>query len=360
MVVMVIAYALLVPATMACLAYVLPTLVGLLPRRKRENATPIHSFAILIPAHNEEAMLPAALQSLAVLDYPPELIRVFVVADNCTDRTATLARWGGAVCLVRKDQVNRGKGHAIAFGLEWVQRELPDIVLVLDADCRLNPNALRELDAEFSNGADAVQCAVRSENADDGSGGYVAAVGAIVDEGQARGLDRLGLSVPLRGTGMAFRRVVLRHVPWTAFGLAEDVEYGRHLRRARIRVRHCGKAVVLCQAPTPTAELCRQRRRWRAAGILGSKPLVLVHLVIATLVATFLSYAVWSAALVLLTGSLYLRAAWVVGLARRRTRAMVRSPGLVLRLGWLTLAGMVRRDSIGWERTRRGNEQRAA
>lgn len=344
---------LLVPATVACLAYFIPTLIGLLPRREQRGSVPAHSFAILIPAHNEQFTLPAALQSLAVLDYPPELVRVFVVADNCTDRTATIARWSGAVCMIRSDTTNRGKGHAVAFGLERVNRELPDIVLILDADCRLNPTALRELDAAFASGADAVQCAVRSENADEGPAGYVAAVGARVDEGLARGLDRLGLSVSLRGTGMAFRRTVLNRVPWAAFGLAEDVEYGRQLRAAGVRIKHCGKAVVLCEAPVAVAELCRQRRRWRAAGAHGSKPLVLVHLIAATSAAVALGFVVWPAALILLTGILYLRAIWAVGLVRKRTGLMLHSPGIVLRLGWLTLAGLVRRDSISWERTAR-------
>ena len=357
---LVVVLALLVPATMACLAYLLPTLVGLLPRRERRVSVPTHSFVILIPAHNEQSMLPATLQSLAVLDYPPELVRVYVVADNCTDRTATIARWGGAVCVVRSDAANRGKGHAVAFGLDWIDRELPDIVLILDADCRLNSSALRELDAAFANGADAVQCAVRSDNADEGPGGYVAAVGAAVDEGLAKGLDRLGLSVRLRGTGMAFRRTVLHRVPWTAFGLTEDVEYGRLLRAADVRVKHCGKAVVSCEAPAAVAELCRQRRRWRAAGILASKPLVLVHLVAAAIVAVALGYVVWPTVLLLLTGALYLRAVWAIGLARKRTGLMLHSPGIVLRLGWLALAGLVRRDGISWERTSRSTENQAA
>jgi len=353
MVAQIVALTLLVPATVVCLAYLIPTLVGLLPHRERRRSVPTHAFAILIPAHNEQSALSATLQSLAVLDYPPELVRVYVVADNCTDRTATIARWGGAVCIIRSDSANRGKGHAVAFGLEWVNKGVPDIVLILDADCQLNPTALRELDAAFANGADAVQCAVRSENADDGPTGYVAAVGAAVDDGVARGLDRLGLSVRLRGTGMAIRKTVLDRVPWTAFGLAEDVEYGRQLRAANVRVKHCGKAVVSCEAPAAVAELCRQRRRWRTAGILASKPLALVHLVAATIVAATLGFFVWSTALLLLTGAIYLRAAWVVGLARRRTRLMLHSPGIVLRLGWLTLGGLIRRDSIPWERTPR-------
>jgi cellulose synthase/poly-beta-1,6-N-acetylglucosamine synthase-like glycosyltransferase len=275
------------------------------------------------------------------------------VADNCTDRTATIARWGGAVCVVRSDSVNRGKGHAVAFGLECINREAPDVVLVLDADCQLSPTALRELDVVFANGADAVQCAVRSENADDGPAGYVAAVGAAVDEGLARGLDRLGLSVRLRGTGMAFRRTVLNRVPWAAFGLAEDLEYTRQLRAAGFRIKHCGKAVVSCVAPAAVAELCQQRRRWSAAGVLASKPLVLVHLLATVIVAAIVGFVIWPAALLLLTAALYLRAVWLVGLARKRTRLMLHSPGIVLRLGWLTLTGLVRRDSIPWERTSR-------
>ena len=350
MIVPVLAALLLVPATVACMAYLIPTLAGLLPSGKRRRSEPAHTFAILIPAHNEQGTISATLQSLAVLDYPPELVRVFVVADNCTDRTATLARWGGAVCLVRTTAANHNKGHAVAFGLKRIDQELPDIVLILDADCRLNPTALRELDHAFAKGADAVQCAVQSENADAGPAGYVAAIGAVVDEGRARGLDRLGLSVQLRGTGMAFRRVVLQRVPWTAFGPAEDREYGRQLRAAHVRVRHCRSAVVSCEAPAELAELYRQRRRWRRAGLLASKPLVLVHLVAASTIAMALGYVVWSSALLVLTGSLYLRAAWVIGLAKHHTGHMLHSPGIVLKLGWLTLGGLVRKDEAAWER----------
>ena len=130
--------ALLVPATVTCLAYLVPTLTGLWPRQPLSANVPHHTFAILIPAHDEEGSLPATLQSLAVLDYPPEMIRVYVVADNCSDHTAAIAREAGAVCLVRRDTEARGKGHALAFGLDWVLKTSPDAVLLLDADCTLN------------------------------------------------------------------------------------------------------------------------------------------------------------------------------------------------------------------------------
>ena len=261
MVVAAVVLACLVPATVAGLGYLVPTLAGLF-RRREPSCVPTHTFAILIPAHNEEHTLPAALQSLAVLDYPAEMVRVCVVADNCTDETASIARAAGAECLVRTDLVQRGKGYALAFGLESVLKDAPDVVLILDADCTLNPDALLALDAEFTAGAVVAQGAVRSRNADDGPAGLVAAVGAAFDDATAAGWDWLGFAVPLRGTGMALRREVLEQIPWTAYGLVEDAEYAIRLKRAGVRVRYCDGAEVTSDAPPSVADLCQQRRRW--------------------------------------------------------------------------------------------------
>ncbi|MBN9118356.1 MAG: glycosyltransferase [Planctomycetes bacterium] len=347
----------LVPATAACLGYLVPTLAARVRRRTRARV-PTHAFTVLVPAHNEEHALPAALRSLAALDYPAQMVRVCVVADNCTDGTAAIARAAGAECLVRCDPAERGKGYALAFGLAHALKRDSDVVLVLDADCELNPGALRALDEVFAAGADAAQAAVRSRNADDGPAGFVAAVGTEFDDATAAGWDRLGFSVSLRGTGMAFRRELLERVPWDAFGLAEDAEYGSRLKRASIRVRYCGGAEVLSEAPPSVADLCQQRRRWRAAGMLVSKPLVLAHLAVAVAAGAACGFVVWPAALVAAFALLYLRAVWAVGLTPRRFCSLLRSPVVVARLGFVTLAGVVRRGGP-WERTARPAEQRA-
>jgi cellulose synthase/poly-beta-1,6-N-acetylglucosamine synthase-like glycosyltransferase len=352
--------ALLVVATAACLAYVLPTLIGVLPERRASPAAACPSFAILIPAHDEQLTLPHTLASLRELDYPAEQVCVYVVADNCTDSTQAIAESAGAVCLPRTDPLNRGKGHAIAFGLKTVLPHLPDLVLVIDADCRLNPTALHALAGSFAEGAEAVQCAVRSRNADDGAAGFVAAVGAAIEDGRARGFDRLGLPVRLRGTGMAFRRKVLTRVPWLAFGLAEDAQYARQLRRAGVRVRYCGKAVLSCESPSSVGDLCRQRRRWRAAGALESKPLLLLQLAMSIVAAVACGFVWWPAGLIVLTAACYLRAMWVVGMDARRTTLLFRSPGILVRLGWLSLAGFVRREPATWDRTPRQIDREAA
>jgi cellulose synthase/poly-beta-1,6-N-acetylglucosamine synthase-like glycosyltransferase len=355
MVVTAVVLACLVPATVAGLGYLVPTLAGLFRRLKRERA-PTHTFTVLVPAHNEEHTLPAALRSLAVLDYPPELVRVCVVADNCTDRTAAVARAAGAECVVRTDPAHRGKGYALAFGLEHVLGAAPDVVLVLDADCELNADGLRALDATFAAGADVVQASVHARSADDGSAGFVAAVGAAFDDATAAGWDRLGRSVPLRGTGMAFRREVLARVPWDAFGLVEDAEYAQSLKAAGVRVRYCDGAEVLSEVPPSVADLCRQRRRWSRAGALGSKPLVLAHLVLTVAVSVACGFVLWPGSLVLAFAMLYLRAVLAVGLTRRRLGFLLGSPAVLLRLGGVTLAGLVRRSSV-WERTARAAER---
>lgn len=351
------AVACLVPATAAGLGYLVPTLAGLARRRTAPRA-PTHTFAILVPAHNEESTLPAALDSLARLDYPPEKVRVCVVADNCTDGTAAVARAAGAECLVRDDPANRGKGYALAFGLAHVLASEPDVVLILDADCELSRGALRAFDALLADGAEAAQAAVRSR-VGDGPADVVVAVGAAFDDALAAGWDALGFSVPLRGTGMAFRRALLERVPWEAFGLVEDAEYGSRLKRAGVRVRYCAGAEVSGEAPPSVADLCRQRRRWRAAGMLVSKPLVLGYVAFAVAVGFACGLVAWPAALVATFTLLYLRAVWAVRLTRKRVCGLLWSPLVVGRLGWVTLAGVARRSEV-WERTTRAAERHAA
>jgi len=355
------ALVLLVLATAVCLALLVPTFAGLLRQRSLMPRVPTHTFAILIPAHNEELLLPATLRSVAGQDYLASLTRVWVVADNCTDGTSEVPGAFGMECIARHDPEKRGKGYALAFGLKHALATSPDVVLILDADCGLNSSALRALDAMFAIGVDAVQCAVRSRNADDGPTGFVAAVGAAVDETIAAGMDRLGRSVPLRGTGMAFRRAVLERVPWTAFGLVEDAEYMRQLRRARVRVRHGGGAVVSCDSPGNWADLGRQRRRWRTAGVLASKPLGLGFIAGAAIVAYACRFVWWPSLLLGVTAGIYLRAAATVGFSWRRCGLLVKSPTVVVRLAWVTLAGLFQKKPRAWDRTpRTGESERRA
>jgi 1,2-diacylglycerol 3-beta-glucosyltransferase len=339
---------LLAPATAAAAVQALLTAVGLFPRRRgiTQSAQTLPAFVVLIPAHDEEDPLPAALRSVAALDYPPERVRVVVVADNCTDRTAAVAAGRGAEVVIRADRECCGKGYALAAGLTAIRESAFDAVLILDADCTLNTAALRELAANLSDSADVVQAALRSRNADDGPAGFVAAVGSAVDAAVAAGRDRLGLRGRLRGTGMAFRRSTLAHVRWATASPVEDAEYDRQLRAAGVVVRYCPGAEVTAAAPPRLADLCRQRRRWAAAGLAGSKPLALA-LVLAAVLASHVTgqFLGWAAGLAGITALVYGAAAADVGLTRRRLGFFLVAPAVVARLALVAVSGWVKPDA---------------
>src|SRR5258708_253284 len=108
-------------------------------------------FAVLVPAHNEQALIGRLLTSLQQLDYPVDLFEVCVVADNCIDATAALARAQGARVYERFEQLQRGKGFALRWLLEQLRDEKNDYeaFVVLDADSVVQPNFLRCMDARL-------------------------------------------------------------------------------------------------------------------------------------------------------------------------------------------------------------------
>src|SRR5712692_1609207 len=122
--------------------------------------SPQYSFAILVPAHNEEALLGNLLESISALAYPKERYTVYVVADNCTDTTAELARaYDGVQVYERFDEVKRGKGYA----LEWIFQKLEekqliyDAYVIVDADSVLEPAFLQFMSKDLAGGAQALQ-----------------------------------------------------------------------------------------------------------------------------------------------------------------------------------------------------------
>ena len=362
----------LLPATGAALYYFALTLFGWATPRHSPAATPGLHLTVLIPAHDEEHTLPGAIRAAFASDYPGHLRRVVVVADNCTDGTAAVARRLGAACVERSDDSRRGKGFALAFGFRHVLRTATDAVVVVDADCEFAPQSLRRLAAALEAGAQAAQAAVLTRNPRMQPAGLVAGVGGQLENAVAAGLDRLGVAAGLRGTGMAFRRGVLEAHPWDAFGLTEDAEYAGRLRRAGVGVRFVLNAEVFSEAP-PTADAFGvQRRRWRGAlsasgrgpahALLGSKPLVLAQLALTVAGAAAAWHwlrpplgpaaAAWCGVLAAVTALPYLYAVRRGGYATGGWVGVARSALLTARLVGVTLGGAVRRGN-GWQRTPR-------
>jgi cellulose synthase/poly-beta-1,6-N-acetylglucosamine synthase-like glycosyltransferase len=235
------------------------------PRQTKLPAKPLdRRFAILIPAHNEERLLPSLLDNLHQLDYPRELYTIHVVADNCTDRTAEIARQDGAVAHERFDTTQLGKGYALEWLIErlWARSEVFDAILILDSDSIISPNFLSVMAARLAGGEEAIQAyyAVR-----DPAGSWSASLRAIALAALhfLRPLARsvLGASTGLKGNGMVFAADIIKQYRWPA-SLTEDIEYHMSLILDGRRVTFAPDAVVWAEMPSSLAASQTQNVRW--------------------------------------------------------------------------------------------------
>jgi 1,2-diacylglycerol 3-beta-glucosyltransferase len=224
-------------------------------------AGPRRAFAVLIPAHDEAEGLPATLRSLAALRYPADRFEVVVIADNCRDATAAVARAQGATVLERDDPAHPGKGPALAWGIARLGPH--DAVVVVDADCTVSPGLLDAFDRVLAAGADAAQASYRTGNPDaSGPAALRHAAFLLFNHVRPLGRERLHLSAGLYGTGMCFTRELLERVPWSAFLFAEDREYHLQLVEAGARVRFVADEQVVSPMPTSDAGARSQQARW--------------------------------------------------------------------------------------------------
>lgn len=250
---------------LGCATYLFVLSIAAAPPTPRgEGRTPLLRFDIVVPAHDEEAGVAATIASLTALDYPHDLYRILVVADNCADATARVAAAAGAIVLERRDPERRGKGYALAYAFERVQKDaIADAVVVIDADSIASPNLLSAFAWRFHDGASAVQATygVRNPDASWRTRLMVIAL-ALFHELRSLGRERLGLSTGLRGNGMGFSREALRLIPHDSSSLVEDVEYGIKLGRAGRRVHYVPEALVLGDMPSQGRAARSQRLRW--------------------------------------------------------------------------------------------------
>jgi cellulose synthase/poly-beta-1,6-N-acetylglucosamine synthase-like glycosyltransferase len=229
-------------------------------------------FDVIVPAHDEEQNIAQTVGALLALDWPRELFRVVVVADNCSDATAARAAEAGADVLVRNDATLRGKGYALQLAFEKSLAGSADAVVVIDADTVVTQDLLRAFAARLERGAKAVQAdyAVRNPDASWRTRLMSIAFSAF-HQLRSTGRERLGVSCGLRGNGMCFSREVLREVPHEAFSIVEDVEYGIRLGEAGYRVHHAGEAHVYGEMVAGEKASRSQRRRWEGGRLQLAK-----------------------------------------------------------------------------------------
>jgi len=251
------------PVALCCAYLGLATLLSGRIAMPRPSARSLR-FDVIVPAHNEAAVIACCVASLRRLDWPADRFRVTVIADNCNDLTAEIARAAGARVLLRRDSCRRGKGHALQFAFRSSCREQwADAVVVVDADSEVSGNLLEACAARIERGAAAVQVHYGVLNpAASWRTRLLTIAQAAFHIVRSRARERLHLSCGIRGNGWCVTHALLRKVPYEAFTLAEDVEYGLDLGLAGYRVQYAGEASVLGEMVSNPRNARRQRQRW--------------------------------------------------------------------------------------------------
>lgn len=241
------------------------SLAALLWRRAPAPAPARAHFAILIPAHDEELLLPHLLESLAALEYPRALYSVHVVADNCADGTAAAATAGGAAMYERRDESRRGKGYALRYLFERLREGGVDVdaYIVVDADSVVSPTFLAAMNRRLARGDEVIQAYYGVLNSDESWPAALRYVALALYNGlRPRGRDALRLSTGLRGNGMCFAAAILDRFGWDAFSLAEDAEFHLRLVEEGLTVSYAPEAIVLAEMPSSLRASRSQNVRW--------------------------------------------------------------------------------------------------
>jgi cellulose synthase/poly-beta-1,6-N-acetylglucosamine synthase-like glycosyltransferase len=219
-------------------------------------------LAVLMPAHDEAGgirpVIAAVMAQLRTGD------RLLVVADNCTDATAAVARAAGAEVVERSDAVRRGKGYALDHGVRWLGRDAPAVVVIVDADCIVAPGALQRLRGRCLTSARPVQALYLMHAPAGAALGQRIAAFAWIVKNRARpiGSARLGWPCQLMGTGMAFPWPLLRDAPLASGHIVEDMQLGLDLAAAGAAPLFCAEALVSSEFPVDRAAAATQRTRW--------------------------------------------------------------------------------------------------
>lgn len=242
-------------------------LVPYLKKEKPHKPAELHRYAVLISARNEELVIGNLLDSISAQDYPSSLVRVFVVADNCTDKTAKVARAHGAIVYERFNDKLVGKGYALEYLLDRIGEEYGDVFdayMVFDADNLLSEDYISRMNETFSDGYRIITSYRNSKNYGDN---WISAGYALWFLREAKYLNNarylLGTSCAVSGTGFMFSREILKSCGgWPFHLLVEDIEFTIHNIVSGEKVGYCPRAVLHDEQPTKFSQSWKQRMRW--------------------------------------------------------------------------------------------------
>lgn len=235
----------------------------------RGKRTPYHppekSFAVVIAAHNEEQVIGALMENLKRMKYPRKLYDIYVICDNCTDRTADIVRSFHVNAWERTNPELRGKGYAIEWMLKelWKIPRVYDAVVIFDADNLVSTDFLQHMNNDLCDGAQVVQGYLDTKNPHDS---WITAAYAVsywnVNRLTQMPRRNLGLANFLGGTGMCIDVRLLKEMGWGATSLVEDLEFTMRCVQRGIRPRFNYEARVYDEKPLTFAASAKQRLRW--------------------------------------------------------------------------------------------------
>lgn len=218
--------------------------------------------AVLVPAHDEESGIAATVEAIIAQLLPGD--RLLVVADNCSDHTAAVAAKAGADVVERSDPSLRGKGYALDFGLQHLATTgSPDVVMIVDADCRVEPLTIDLLARRCVETGRPVQALdLMRDPAFHPRLRLAELAWTLKNQVRPLGLANLGLPCQLMGTGMAFPWQLLHGAKLANGELAEDLQLGIDLTLAGNSPLFCPDACVVSLFPESRQAAQSQRRRW--------------------------------------------------------------------------------------------------
>ena len=290
---------------------------------KKLCAKKMNKYAVLIPARNEEKVIPHLIASIKGQTYPSELIDIFVIADNCTDNTAQVAMEAGAFHVYQRENKELvGKGYALDYTLAKIREDYPDNdyegYFVFDADNLLDERYIEEMNTMFSNGHRIITSYRNTKNY---GTSWVSAGCSLWYLRESRFLNHprtlLNTSCAISGTGFLVHREILEKVGgWKFFLLTEDIEFTLHHVLEGECIAYCDKAVLYDEQPVKFSQSWRQRMRWTKGsmqvtrkyffkmvkGIFTGKGFACFDLAVATmipLILTILGFGVYVLAIVL-------------------------------------------------------------
>lgn len=240
-------------------------ITGLRRKPEKKDYAPVNRFAVVVAAHNEEKVIKPLIDNLNNLDYPKNLFDIYVVADNCTDKTAYLAKKAGAFVFQRYHETKRGKGYALEFLFSkiFALKKTYDAFVVFDADNLVKKDFLTEMNNKLCEGHKIIQGYIGSKNPYDT---WVTNTFSIAFWIMNRLIQlpryNLNFSNTLAGTGMCISYDVLKKLGWGAHSLTEDLEFTMKALMNGIKTSWAHDAIVYDEKPLTFMQSCRQRKRW--------------------------------------------------------------------------------------------------